>query len=122
MWNALQLAVHAIGDRAVDEVVAAYKRAHQVNGRFIVPRRHRVEHAQHLSGVKAIENLAKGQHVVVSNPLHVLSDRDVLVERLGTQRATPTTSFAFRALQEVSWRGLPAELPDYMLYLGWCSV
>ena len=105
---ALQLAVHAIGDRAVDEVVAAYKRAHQVNGRFIIPRRHRVEHAQHLSGVKAIESLAKGQHVVVSNPLHVLSDRDVLVDHLGVQRATPTTSFAFRALQEVTWQGLLA--------------
>ncbi len=114
--------MHAIGDRAVDEVVAAYKRAHQVNGRFIVPRRHRVEHAQHLSGVQAIENLAKGQHVVVSNPLHVLSDRHVLVERLGVQRATPTTSFAFGALQEVSWLSLPAELPESVLYLGWCFI
>ena len=100
---ALQIAVHAIGDRALDDVKTAYGQAEQLNGKWPGrSRQHRIEHAQHLAGAHVAAELAKGQHVVVSNPLHVLSDRDILANHLGQSRAIPSRSFAFKALEKVT--------------------
>ncbi len=44
------MAVHAIGDRAVDEVLELLRDVAANNTGRVVERRHRVEHAQHLSG------------------------------------------------------------------------
>ena len=52
----LQLAVHAIGDRAVDEVVALYERVIRHNGRQT--RRHRIEHVQHIAGPATAARMA----------------------------------------------------------------
>ncbi len=47
------MAVHAIGDRAVDEVLDLLRDVAANNTGRTVERRHRVEHAQHLSGPEA---------------------------------------------------------------------
>ena len=44
------MAVHAIGDRAVDEVLELLRDVAANNTGRVAERRHRVEHAQHLSG------------------------------------------------------------------------
>lgn len=96
--SGLQVAVHAIGDKAVDAVLDAYdallakrKRAalskdeHKL-GRGIDGRRHRIEHAQHLSGPDVPHRLAALGVVVTPNPLHRPSDAAILKPRLGAER------------------------------------
>ena len=46
----VQMAIHAIGDRAVDEVLALLRDVAANNTGRLAERRHRVEHAQHLAG------------------------------------------------------------------------
>lgn len=154
----LQVAVHAIGDRAVDEVLDAYERilgvaecdscktaaashasADQlaagqpscsapgkgqeacVAGRdgaeccgqdsidhcgaclkSLRQRRHRIEHVQHISSPVVAHRFAKLGVLAVANPLHFLSDRLVMQDRLGTNRSSPQRSFAFGAMQNAS--------------------
>lgn len=72
------IATHAIGSRAVDEVLAVYEKL-PVSSR----RRHRIEHAQHMSSVAAIRRLAAaGLAGVTPNPQHWVFDRDVIATRL----------------------------------------
>ena len=52
-FRRVQMAVHAIGDRAVDEVLDMLADIAANNTGRIAERRHRVEHAQHLSGPEA---------------------------------------------------------------------
>jgi predicted amidohydrolase YtcJ len=97
----LQLAVHAIGERAVDEVIdihqqIANRRASGGAAGAQPQQRHRIEHAQHLSGGEAAGRIARLGLSVVANPLHLLSDRHMLLRRLGEQRAAPGRAFAYR--------------------------
>ena len=90
----LQLAVHAIGDRANAILLAIFDsvaRAHDPRDR-----RFRIEHAQHLRA----EDIAKfgARRVVASmQPYHVIDDGRWLVVRIGPQRIL--TTYAFRTLQ-----------------------
>lgn len=116
----MQVAVHAIGDRAVDEVTAVFERvttqgsaakaaaeaaeaaasphgsrseeallkeaqkqAHEKKN----PLRHRIEHAQHLSGPEAVKRMAEAGVLAITNPLHLLSDAELMGRRLGPLRA-----------------------------------
>ena len=89
----LQLAVHAIGDRANTILLAIYDsltHAHEPRDR-----RFRIEHAQHLRA----EDIAKfgARRVVASmQPYHAIDDGRWLVVRIGTERIK--TTYAFRAL------------------------
>lgn len=100
----LQVAVHAIGDAAVDEVAALYAElaanhsSSQAAAAGQQQQRHRVEHAQHLSSPAAAARLAAAGAVVTPNPLHLPADAGVLEARLGRQRAGPGRSYAFRTL------------------------
>lgn len=105
----LQVAVHAIGDRAVDEVLDIYAElAHRKNsssggvggGSVPVRRRHRIEHAQHLSSPEVAQRLAAAGVVVTPNPLHLLADMAVLQPRLGRERAGAGRTYALRTLVE----------------------
>jgi predicted amidohydrolase YtcJ len=102
----LQVGVHAIGDRAVDEVVQVLQQHTQPcsssssssstsKKRRCV--RHRVEHVQHISGPEAAQQLA-GTATAVTNPLHLLPDRAMLEQRLGRERAGAGRSYAYRTL------------------------
>jgi predicted amidohydrolase YtcJ len=89
----LQLAVHAIGDRANAILLAIYDSVARAHGAR--DRRFRIEHAQHLRA----EDIAKfgAQRVVASmQPYHAIDDGRWLVIRIGPQRIR--TTYAFRTL------------------------
>lgn len=97
----MQVAIHAIGDQANDDVLAMYQHARDTSNTSF-SRRHRVEHVQHVSGSDAITAFSKQQTVAVVNPLHLLSDMHIMLDRLGDQRISADYAFAYRAMWEVS--------------------
>ena len=89
----LQIAVHAIGDRANADLLGIYDSVAQAHGPR--DRRFRVEHAQHLRP----EDIAKfgAQHIVPSmQPYHAIDDGRWVQQRIGPQRIK--TTYAFRTL------------------------
>ncbi len=89
----LQLAVHAIGDRANAILLAIYDSVARAHGAR--DRRFRIEHAQHLRR----EDIARfgAQRVVASmQPYHAIDDGRWLAVRIGPERIR--TTYAFRSL------------------------
>ncbi|KAG2490195.1 hypothetical protein HYH03_011322 [Edaphochlamys debaryana] len=123
----MQVAIHAIGDRAVDEVLEAYVAALQgaaaqaegSGGAGEAERRVRelgaqlrlrIEHAQHLSGTANVSAaLAAAGVTPVPNPLHLLTDIPMLLPRLGPERAG--RAFALASLARAGLR--PALASDW---------
>ncbi len=89
----LQLAIHAIGDRANHKVLDFFQRLELECGAR--ERRCRIEHAQHLRAAD-IRRFAT-QHVIASvQPYHALEDGRWATRRIGADRAR--LSWAFRSL------------------------
>jgi predicted amidohydrolase YtcJ len=89
----LQVAVHAIGDKANHLVLGMYEEAERQNGAR--DRRFRIEHAQHLR-MDDIPRFGK-LHVIASmQPYHCIDDGRWAEKRIGPERAKST--YAFRAL------------------------
>jgi predicted amidohydrolase YtcJ len=89
----LQLAVHAIGDRAIRAILDMFERLEREDG--ISERRLRIEHAQHLSPAD-VPRFAK-LHVVASmQPYHAIDDGRWADKRIGPERVK--TTYAFRSL------------------------
>jgi predicted amidohydrolase YtcJ len=89
----LQIAVHAIGDRAIRTILDMFEKLEMENG--VSERRLRIEHAQHLSPVD-IPRFAK-LHVVASmQPYHAIDDGRWADKRIGPERVK--TTYAFRSL------------------------
>lgn len=89
----LQIAVHAIGDRANHIILGMYEQAERKNGPR--DRRFRIEHAQHLLAAD-IPRFAQ-LHVIASmQPYHCIADGRWAEKRIGPERAK--RSYAFRAL------------------------
>jgi len=89
----LQIAVHAIGDRANDTILQMYLRLEREHG--MRDRRLRIEHAQHLTAA-SIPHFAK-YHVIASmQPYHCIDDGRWAEKRIGPERAK--TTYAFRSL------------------------
>lgn len=89
----LQLAIHAIGDRANGMVLDFFDRLNQDNGQR--DRRARIEHAQHLRA----EDFARFKHIGVIasvQPFHCADDGTWLERSIGPDRAA--RSYAFRSL------------------------
>lgn len=89
----LQLAVHAIGDRANAILLAIYDsvtHAHEPRDR-----RFRVEHAQHLRG-EDIQKFGARRVVASMQPYHAIDDGRWLFVRIGPERIK--TTYAFRSL------------------------
>ena len=89
----LQVAIHAIGDKANHEVLNLYEEAARVNGPR--DRRFRIEHAQHLTK----EDIARfGRLGVIASmqPYHCIDDGRWAEKRIGPERAKGT--YAFRSL------------------------
>ncbi len=113
----LQIAVHAIGDRAVDEVLDAYaalegKKQGEDQGKDLLEginddnsirqRRHRIEHAQHTKNSALVrEKMDRLGVVITPNPLHLLADQNILESRLGKERVD-RGSYAFKTLCSTS--------------------
>lgn len=98
----MQVAIHAIGDQANDDVLAMYSHAQRNNSHLASPRRHRIEHVQHVSGSDAMLAFSQLQTVAVVNPLHLLSDMHIMTDRLGRQRGSAEHAFAYNAMLKVS--------------------
>ena len=106
----LQIAIHAIGDQANDDILAMYQSARRNNSHVAEPQRHRIEHAQHLSGAGAVAAFSQQQTVAVVNPLHLLSDMHIMTDRLGPDRSAEDRAFAYAAMLKVCNRALPWSL------------
>jgi predicted amidohydrolase YtcJ len=89
----LQVAVHAIGDRANQAVLKMFEEAERKNGAR--DRRFRVEHAQHLR-VEEIKAFARQRVVASMQPYHAIDDGRWADKRIGAERAKGT--YAFRSL------------------------
>lgn len=87
----LQVAVHAIGDRANDWLLNVYEEAGQRNGQR--DRRFRIEHAQHLSEA-AISRFAALDVVPSVQPYHAIDDGRWAAKRLDDDRLRRTYPFA----------------------------
>jgi len=98
----VQIAIHAIGDQANDDVLAMYSHAQSNNTHLSSPRRHRIEHVQHVSGPDAMSAFSQQQTMAVVNPLHLLSDMHIMTDRLGRQRGSADHAFAYNAMVKVS--------------------
>src|SRR5712692_6827902 len=88
--NNLQIAIHAIGDRANDEVLKIYESI--PNGR---ERRFRIEHAQHLSPA-LIKRFADDRVIASMQPYHAIDDGRWAEAKIGHERSRWT--YAFRSL------------------------
>ena len=89
----LQIAVHAIGDRANRTILDMFERLEKEDGP--ADRRLRVEHAQHLSPVD-IPRFAKLKVIASVQPYHAIDDGRWAEKRIGAERIR--TTYAFRSL------------------------
>ncbi len=89
----LQIMVHAIGDRANDEILKIFAQTAKENGAH--DRRFRVEHAQHLSP-DAIKNFGSQKVIASMQPYHAIDDGRWAFKRLDNERLAGT--YAFRSL------------------------
>lgn len=89
----LQLAIHAIGDKANNRILAIFAEAVKQNGTR--DRRFRIEHAQHLRP-EEIKALAAQKVIASMQPYHAIDDGRWAENRIGPERAKGT--YAFRSL------------------------
>jgi predicted amidohydrolase YtcJ len=89
----LQVAVHAIGDRANDWLLDTFAHVETANGPR--DRRFRIEHAQHLSRA-ALPRFAALDVIPSMQPYHAIDDGRWAEKRIGPERIK--TTYAFRSL------------------------
>jgi predicted amidohydrolase YtcJ len=97
--NGLQVAIHAIGDEANDDVLDLFAAVAQTNGTR--DRRFRIEHAQHLTPA-AIPRFAKQNVVASVQPYHAIDDGRWAIQRVGPARLKGT--YAFKSLLDAGAR------------------
>ncbi len=88
--NKLQLSVHAIGDRAISEVLDVFEKIVKVNPEW--DRRFRIEHAQHMAA-KDFERCRKLGVIVSAQPYHLFDDGGWAVNKIGMDRMSRTLAF-----------------------------
>src|SRR2546425_11410399 len=89
----LQVIIHAIGDRANDNILSIYEQIEKEDGDR--DRRFRIEHAQHLRA-QDIPRFARDKVIASMQPYHAIDDGRWAEKRIGPQRAK--TTYAFRSL------------------------
>jgi predicted amidohydrolase YtcJ len=89
----LQVLIHAIGDRANDQILSIYEQVAKEDGER--DRRFRIEHAQHIRA-KDIARFARDKVIASMQPYHAIDDGRWAEKRIGPQRAQ--TTYAFRSL------------------------
>jgi predicted amidohydrolase YtcJ len=93
--DGLQLAIHAIGDRAIHIALGIFERI--VNDHGPRDRRLRIEHAQHIAPPD-IARFAELSVIPSMQPYHTIDDGRWADEVIGAERAK--TTYAFRSLLE----------------------
>jgi predicted amidohydrolase YtcJ len=91
----LQVLIHAIGDKANDEILSFYEQVEKEDGNR--DRRFRIEHAQHLRA-QDIPRFARDKIIASMQPYHAIDDGRWAEKRIGPQRAK--TTYAFHSLLE----------------------
>ncbi|GKU91345.1 hypothetical protein SLEP1_g5230 [Rubroshorea leprosula] len=97
--SGLQVAIHAIGDRANDLILDIYESVASKNGNR--DRRFRIEHAQHLVP-GAAERFVKQKIIASVQPDHLLDDADSAIKSLdlkGLKRDHISFSHFYPAMQ-----------------------
>ena len=89
----LQIAIHAIGDKANHQVLNLYEEVENRNGAR--DRRFRIEHAQHLAAAD-IPRFARLRVIASMQPYHAIDDGRWAGKRIGPERSR--TTYAFRSL------------------------
>ncbi|HZM01893.1 MAG TPA: amidohydrolase [Candidatus Saccharimonadales bacterium] len=89
----LQLIIHAIGDKANDQVLTLFEQLAKANGTR--DRRARIEHAQHLRP-SDIPRFARAGVIASVQPYHCIDDGRWAERRIGAERCQ--TTYAFRSL------------------------
>ena len=89
----LQVMIHAIGDRANDQILSIYEQVARAHGDR--DRRFRIEHAQHLRR-EEIQEFARQKVVASMQPYHAIDDGRWAEKRIGPERIKGT--YAFRSL------------------------
>jgi predicted amidohydrolase YtcJ len=97
--NGLQVATHAIGDEANDDILDLYAAVAEANGPR--DRRFRIEHAQHLSQ-QAIPRFARQNIIASVQPYHAIDDGRWAIQRVGAERLKGT--YAFKSLLDAGAR------------------
>jgi len=96
---ALQIAVHAIGDHAVQVLLNTYDRVQIENGKR--DRRFRIEHAQHIHPAD-IKRFAELNVIPSMQPYHAIDDGRWAEEVIGPERIK--TTYAFKSLIDADAR------------------
>jgi predicted amidohydrolase YtcJ len=89
----LQVMIHAIGDRANDQILSLFEQVTKEN--VARERRFRIEHAQHLRR-QDIPRFARDKVIASMQPYHAIDDGRWAEKRIGSERAK--TTYAFRSL------------------------
>ncbi len=89
----LQIATHAIGDKANNIILGFYERLEREHGER--DRRLRIEHAQHLTAAD-IPRFGRDHVIASMQPYHLIDDGRWAEKRIGPERAK--TSYAYRSL------------------------
>ena len=95
----LHVAVHAIGDRAINLILGIFERVARENGER--DRRFRVEHAQHIAPAD-IPRFATLGVIPSMQPYHAIDDGRWADKVIGPERAR--TTYAFRSLRDAHAR------------------
>ncbi len=91
----LQVAVHAIGDKAISEQLSIFERVASENGPR--DRRFRIEHAQHISPLD-IKRFNSLKVIASMQPYHAIDDGRWAEKVIGPERIK--TTYAFKSLLE----------------------
>jgi predicted amidohydrolase YtcJ len=89
----LQVLIHAIGDKANDQILSLFEQVEKENGNR--ERRFRIEHAQHIRP-QDIPRFARAKVIASMQPYHAIDDGRWAEKRIGRERAR--TTYAFRSL------------------------
>jgi len=91
----VDIAVHAIGDRAVEQALDVLENIARVNGERVTPRRFRIEHAQHLKSPidSQPSRFARLGATASVQPTQISLDKWSVIEKLGVDRASRAYAF-----------------------------
>jgi len=99
--NGLQVAVHAIGDKANHMILDIFERVIAQNGKK--ERRWRIEHAQHLL-MEDIQRIASLRVITSVQPYHLVDDGQWAEKKIGNERCRLT--YAFKSI--IDYEGILA--------------
>ncbi|WP_423364178.1 amidohydrolase [Mycoplasma sp. P36-A1] len=91
----MQIAIHGIGDKAVERILLAYSHLQEENINNI--HRHGIIHAQ-ITTPRLVDNISRSKTCIYAQPIFVATDRHIVEQRVGKDKAA--TSYAFKQMIE----------------------